>query len=148
MHLCDQDVLVVARVTDQGHVQRHAAGPQGRLPVVDAGQVAEVVVPVDGEEAVPVGPLVVQVGLITGAAAVHRIQVESRGAEVVQRVGIVAAGEAGRRIEGDVVVEELPQVGVASWDLGVVEFVVDGRVVVLLGWRLRCAAGPTPAAAR
>jgi hypothetical protein len=67
---------------------------------------------------------VVQERLIVRARAVHRIQVEARGSEIEQGVGIVVALQLGRRIEGEVVIGELPEVGEARGNVRI----VAGRV--------------------
>ena len=71
----------------------------------------------------------IEVGLVGRAAPVERVEIEARGAEVVQRVGVVLALQARHRVEGQVVVDELAEVGVAGRDRRVL-------VVVLLALRL------------
>jgi hypothetical protein len=72
------------------------------------------------QEAAALG-LGVQVGLVGRAAAVQAVEVQARGAEVLQRIRVVQALQRRGRVEGDVVVDELAQVGVARG---------DGRVLV------------------
>src|SRR5438067_2066642 len=64
--------------------------------------------------------LIVQERLVVRSAAVDGVEVEPRGAEVDERVRIVVSLELRRRIEGQVVVDELPEVGEARRDVRVV----------------------------
>ena len=102
----DDQVLVVAGVPEQG--------PRLRVPreVVLAG----LVVANQKMDAV----LIVQERLVVRSAAVDGVEVEPRGAEVDERVRIVVSLELRRRIEGQVVVDELPEVGEACGDVRVV----------------------------
>ena len=110
LELADEDVLVVPRVPDQS----------GLLDV--ARQVVVLVLRVaSDEELVTPGGRVVQERVVSRPATVERVQVVPWAAEVRQRVGIVLLGQARLRIERDVVVDELPEVGVAGRDVGVVE---------------------------
>src|SRR5664280_2777900 len=70
---------------------------------------------VEAELRVPQRPgiLQVEVGLVSRSAAVERVQIEPRRTEVVQGVRIVLPLQAGGGVEGDVVVDELAEVGVA-----------------------------------
>ena len=96
MQLRDDRVLVVARVPDQ------------RPPRVVARQVAVAQQQLrPGRLRVPV----VEVGLHDRPGAVDGVEVEARGAEVDQRVRVRLAVEQRRRVERDVVVDELREVG-------------------------------------
>src|SRR5947208_15825565 len=64
--------------------------------------------------------LIVQERLVVRSAAVDGVEVEPRGAEVDERVRIVVSLELRRRIEGQVVVDELPEVREARGDVRVV----------------------------
>src|SRR5579864_5309682 len=69
----------------------------------------------------------IQVRLIVRAAAVDAIQVKARRPVVDQSVGIVLALEAAGGVEGEIVVDELAEVGIPSADAGV--FFVIGLVL-------------------
>src|SRR2546428_557683 len=58
--------------------------------------------------------------LIVGSTAVDRIEVEPRGAEVDQGIRVIVALEFRRRIEREVVVDELSEVGEPRRDVGIV----------------------------
>src|SRR5256712_565169 len=58
--------------------------------------------------------------LIVGSTAVDRIEVEPRGAEVDQGIRVIVALEFRRRIEREVVVDELSEVGDPRRDVGIV----------------------------
>jgi hypothetical protein len=113
----DDDVLVVARVTDDGARQPfliHGLSPatgrlvrRQRLAEGTAGQLLA------KEE---VQAVEVQIGLIVGPPAVDAVEVEPRGTEVNQRVRVVLALQAARGIESQVVVDELAEVRVGSRD--------------------------------
>ncbi len=66
---------------------------------------------------------VVQVGAVRLSPPIHGVQVEARGPVGGQGVRIVQAVEARHGVECDVVVDELPEVGVARRDV----WVVPGR---------------------
>ena len=72
--------------------------------------------------------LLVDERLVVRSAAVHRIEVEPRSAEVHQSVRVVVPLEPGRRVEREVVIDELPEVREARGDVRVV-----ARGVVLAG---------------
>jgi hypothetical protein len=124
VQLGDQDVLVVAGVADQRTAGED--GPAVALPRLVARQVrARPAAGLEADllaqpEAGQPGGLVVHVGLVGGAAAVHGVEVEARRPEVVQGVGVVLPLEARDRVERDVVVDELAQVGVPRRDRVVV----------------------------
>jgi hypothetical protein len=130
VELGDDDVLVVARVPDDGQplrAPRQVEG-EGRPHLqVPAGLHAAGVA--DDEERV-VGRELVEVGLIGGSPAIHAVQVERGGAEVVERQRVDQHLLDGGGVEGDVVVDELAQVGVARGDVLVVTLGVR-RVGVL-----------------
>ena len=107
--LADEGVLVVARITDQ----------RGVLAV--AGQIILVVVAPD-EELLTAGALVVQERVVDRATTVETVQVEAGGAEVRQRVWVVLPVQAGRGIERQVMVDELPEVRVSGRNGRIVQF--------------------------
>ena len=129
--LRDEQVLVVALVADDG-----AADAVARQVVRERRHG-----PVGGSEAVAVRPMssfgdrpalrpaLVHEGRERRPRPVDRVEVERRGAEVrrAERVALLLV-ERGE-VEGDVVVDELGEVGVAGGDIGVVA-VLRGRVVV------------------
>jgi hypothetical protein len=96
LELPDDDVLVVAGIADQGAPVRV---PRQVLLVAALGR--------PDQERVAV----VHVRLVVAPAAVDAVEVEDRRAEVRQRVGVVLAGQARDGVEGQVVVDELPEVG-------------------------------------
>ncbi len=108
LQLADEGVLVVARVAQQ------------RRLLVVARQVVLVVVPAD-QHLLAAGVAVVEERVVGRPPAVHAVQVEARAAEVRQRVRVVRPGQAGDRVEGQVVVDELAQVRVAGRDVRVVQ---------------------------
>ena len=60
---------------------------------------------------------VVHERLIVGARSVDAVEIETRRPEVDERVRIVEAIERRHRVEGDVVIDELPEIGEASRDV-------------------------------
>jgi hypothetical protein len=67
--------------------------------------------------------------------AIQAVQVEPRGAEVHQRIDVVALLQATGRIKSNVMVDELPEVGVPGIDGAVLLIVmqsVRARLVVLV----------------
>ncbi len=105
LQLRDDHVLVVAGVADQRAARPIAlqiVGAEADRPAHGQG-IAE-------EEGPPV--IGVHVGLIAGSAAIDIVEVEGRGAVVGDRVGILDLLETRRGIEGQVVVDELAEVGV------------------------------------
>ena len=115
MQLGDDDVLVVARVTQDG------------TAVGGAGQVRHAVVVADRQP--PGTGRVVQLRVALGAAPVHRAQVEGRGVEVAQGLGVGLLVGDWCGVPGDVVVEELAQEGVPAGHLEVVPAVVVAGVL-------------------
>ena len=107
--LGDQLVLVVARVADDGPAVRVA--DQVRSPLAEAG--GRLVGP-EVERAV-IGVLV-EVGLVVWTAAVEAVQVEPRRAEVDLGARVEHALGDRRRVERQVVVDELAEIGVAAGD--------------------------------
>ena len=115
LELTHDDVLVVALVADQcptllvpGQVaclERVAVGVRRR--VLADEQLGRVVGVVDER-------------LVGRARPIDRVEVEARSPEVGQRVGIVLVLKARRRVERQVVIEELADIGEARRDLGVV----------------------------
>ena len=108
VELGDDEVLVVAGITDECHplavarlieavraVDRHHAGSGVGLDEQRRGAT------VDG--------LVEQVRRCDRTASVETVEIESRDAEVAQRLGVLAAGEGRCRVERHVVIEELPE---------------------------------------
>ena len=101
VQLRDDRVLVVARVPGQGDLLVVAREVERRARV----------------EQQPLGPqLLVQVGLQVGSAAVERVEVEPRRAVVDRAAGPAGAGPERRRVERDVVVDELAEVREAGRD--------------------------------
>ena len=129
VQLGDDDVLVVARVADQ----RPSLLVSGQILPLEHLVVGIELRVASGQQLHPtelrIQPLV-EVGGVGGPAAVERVQVEARRAEVDQPVRIADALQGRDRIEGDVVVDELAQVGVAHRDRRVVGL---GRRAALLG---------------
>lgn len=110
LELRDDQVLVVARVSDQRRVDAvawHVAGSRGVDQQPDA---------VLGVE--------VRVGL--GPRAVDAVELEQRRAEVLDRLGVVLPLEARGRVERDVVVHELAE-----------EHESDRDCRVVLDWKSR-----------
>ena len=103
--LADERVLVVAGIADQGGV-------------LDVSRKVVFVVVAADQHLHPLRRLVVQEGVVGGPAAVDAVEVEAGAAEVGQRIRVVLPVEAGGSVEGDVVVDELPEVGVAGGNLG------------------------------
>jgi hypothetical protein len=123
LQLGDDQILVVARVADERTFVRVPLQVGPVDPLVPGG---------DFFAGLKVDAVFfVEVRLVGRAPAVEGIEVEARGAEVLEPVGVVLAGEAGDRVEGDVVVDELPKVGVAGGkpQLAVLEF---GRVLIVV----------------
>ena len=60
------------------------------------------------------GSIIVEVRLIVGTAAIDVIQIERGRAKVGQCVRVVLFGQTAHRIKGDVVIQELAEVGVES----------------------------------
>ena len=106
LQLRDDAVLVVARIADErptGRAARQILG--GR---VDA--------PADRRAEQERRAVVVHVGLVIRTAAIHVVEVEGRRPEIDQRVGVVLALEGAGRVEGQIMVDELAQVGVERRD--------------------------------
>ena len=114
LQLRDERVLVVARVAEQ------------RRLLLVARQVVLVVVPAD-QHLLVARVAVVEERVVDRAADVDAVQVEPRAAEVRQRVRVVGPVQAGDRVEGQVVVDELPEVRVAARDVGVVQLGLEVR---------------------
>ncbi len=104
MQLADDDVDIVARVADQGP------------PLLVAGQVDALVhgIGVRADEELGGVVLVEQVGAVERPPAVDGVEVEAGRAVVDQGVGVVTPLEPGGGVEGQVVVDELAEVGVAG----------------------------------
>ena len=137
VQLADDDVLVVALVARQRAVEL--------LAIVLCPAVSRQVVRDDravrpfGQRPAELEPAffaLVQVGLVVGAAAVDAVEVELRRAEVDQRVDVVLLLHAAGGVEGDVVVDELAEVGVAGVDAAVLFVVVQARCLFSLRRRL------------
>jgi hypothetical protein len=125
LQLADEGVLVVAGIAEQ----------RGVLLV--AGQVVLVVVVAD-EELLAVRGLVVEERIVDRPAPVHAVEIEARAAEIGQRVRVVLPVQARHRVEGEIVVDELPEVGVTRRDVGVVGLGTrPGRVLLHQGGDLR-----------
>jgi len=113
MQLADNDVFVVARVANErtgrltrfGLVARDAAGVR---IVVGAGQ------RIAKQHVDAVGPI--EVGLIGGAAPIEAIEVEARRPEIDECLRIVLLLQTARGVKGQIVIDELAQVCVASAD--------------------------------
>ena len=61
----------------------------------------------------------VEVGLLVRPAAIDVVEVEGGRTEIFEGFDVDALGVQGRGIEGDVVVDELAEIGVAGWNGGV-----------------------------
>src|SRR5207302_8698378 len=70
-------------------------------------------------------------GLVSGPAAVQRIQVQPRSAEIDQRIRIVLLLQARRGVERDVVINELTEVRIAGGDSHVLFVILNALVVCL-----------------
>src|SRR5829696_2470509 len=125
VQLGDQQVLVVAGIAEQRPAEEHllaialagfVAGQVRAGPALLARDHAHILAELQSGDA---AGLFVQVWLVAGAAAIDRVQIEPGGAEVVQGVGVVLALKAGHRIKGDVVIDELTQIGVPGGNVGV-----------------------------
>ena len=57
-------------------------------------------------------PIFVKIGLIVRPTTIHIIQVETRGAEINQCVGIVLPLQAAGGIKGEIMINELTEVGI------------------------------------
>ena len=125
LELRDDRVLVVARIADERALRLASLGRVAR-DVALVRHAAGVACERAAEEHVQ-AVVAVEIRLVVGAAAVDGVEVEARRAEVDQRVGGVRLLQTAGRVEGDVVVEELPEVGVAGGDPGV--FLGVGLVV-------------------
>jgi hypothetical protein len=97
----DHDVLVVARVSENGGV--------GAVPVGVTRDVLVRTAAADPEFRAhrPVGVAHVQIGSASGAAAEHRIEIQRRRPGVRRDQRVLRYAELGGLIEGDVVVGEL-----------------------------------------
>ncbi|MEJ7655735.1 MAG: hypothetical protein WKF33_01750 [Thermoleophilaceae bacterium] len=99
MKLTHDAVLVVARISDE---RRALAVTRKIRPVVDQ----------QGEAVVFLS--VVLEWLVVRAAPIDAVEVEPGGPEVQEPVDIVATLELTRRIERQIVIDELPEIDVAS----------------------------------
>jgi len=108
VQLADDDVLVVARIADE------------RDLLAVSGQVVDAVGVGADEQLALVIPVVLE-RFVAGPGPVERVEVEAGSPEAGEAVGVVKPVEAGDRVEGDVVIDELAEVGVAGGDGGVVE---------------------------
>ena len=105
LQLRDDQVLVVAGIADQRPLVRVSLQVGPRHLRVGGTWLAEA----------QLDPArLVQERLVGGAAAVERVEIEPGRAEVGQRVRVVLPHQARDRIEGDVVVDELPEIGVSG----------------------------------
>jgi hypothetical protein len=102
--LRDDDVLVVARIADQ----RAPLGVPGQIVAVRPQQELEGLV------------TVIKIGLLRGAEAVEAVELQDRRAEVARRARIDLLLQDRGRIEGEVMVDELTEEGVARPDAVVV----------------------------
>ena len=115
VHSRDDQVLVVARVADDGGAVRAA-----RQVLEEAAALDLQLDVVDG---------VVELLLGDGPGAIHGVEVERRRAEVAGLLGIGRLRQPRAGVEGDVVVEELPEEGRARRVVGVVGVVRAQRQV-------------------
>src|SRR6266568_1815367 len=113
LQLADDLVLVVAWVSDDGAV---VFGTWQIALVLGTDRLAldelDAVVRVGAADRALV---LIQVRLVLGSATVEIIEVELGSPEVDQRIGVVLARQRRNWIEGNVVVDELTEVGVAGW---------------------------------
>ena len=124
MQLRHDDVLVVSLVADE-----RAPGLAG-ITVVESGQVTHVGWLVQFEER-PAQPELlsgIQVGLLGGPSPVEGVEIQPRRAEIDEGFWIVLLLQARRRVERDVVIDELAEVGVARRDPRILLIVVDTLV--------------------
>src|SRR5680860_567665 len=119
LQLADDDVLLLGSVADQGD----AIGIVRQVELIRFGDAAEQHPP---RPLLVFRRLLIEKGLVVRALAVDVVEVVTRGAEVVQRVGVVVTQQRGGGIESDVVIDELAEVGVAGGNPGVVTFVRFG----------------------
>src|ERR1700730_284324 len=109
MQLRDDDILVVAWITDQG--------------ALDCGAVAWQVARVRIDAAVYWRPeqegaaVVVEVGLVVRAPAIDVIEIEGWRTKIHQRIRIILFLKTARWIEGNVVIHELAEIGVQRGNL-------------------------------
>ena len=61
----------------------------------------------------------VQVGLVARAASIYAIQIESRCSEVLERVWVILSLQAADGVEGQIVIDELTEVGISSANSGI-----------------------------
>jgi hypothetical protein len=106
LELGDDAVLVVARVADQGAAPEpgQVVGVGDALALQHLAQVKALAI------------VLIEIGLIAGPPAIDIVEVQSRRAEIHQAVGILGLGEQAHRVEGDVVVDELAEIGVEGRD--------------------------------
>src|SRR6266568_577030 len=121
--LGDDQVLVVPGVPEE----------RAALRVPREVVLARLILPDEHSDAV----VLVQERLVVRAPPVQGVEVEAGRAEVDERIGIVVPLQLRRRIEGQVVVDELPEVREARGDVRVV-----ARADVLPFLRLRLDHGP------
>jgi hypothetical protein len=78
---------------------------------------------------------VVHVGLVGRPAPVQGIEIQPRRPEIDEGVRVVLLHQARRRVERDVVIDELPEIGVAGGNAGVLLVVLDAFLRILEGRR-------------
>ena len=116
LQLRDNDILVIARIADEG-----ALGP------ADGGfrtwQVAREFIMADTRQGIAElqqrqparhALVLVEIRLVVRAAPVDIVEVEARGAEIGQRVGIILFDQRTGGIECEIMVDELAEISVAG----------------------------------
>ncbi len=106
LQLRNDHVLVVARVSDDGAALQRAGDAAARQ--IAGRRVRGRARQGSAKQKRP--GVLVQVRLVVGAAAIHTVEIESRRAEVDERVRIVLPLQAAGGIEREVVIDELAQV--------------------------------------
>ncbi len=109
LQLADDVVLVVARVADQ----------RATVDVAWELTLAFGLIGVAPEQEAVALVVLIQIRLVIGTAAVQGVQIEAWRAEIFRGIRIVLLLQGAIRIEGEIVIDELPEVGVSGWDRGV-----------------------------
>jgi hypothetical protein len=132
LELRDDDVLVVARVADD----RALVGVRdrrGRGKIAPRQVLRPRIVRRAGQRTseVEVEALRIEVRLIVGTAAIDVVEIEPRRPVIDQRAEIVLFLQAARRVEGQVVIDELAEVGISRGDAALLRVGAVERRLVL-----------------